>query len=92
MHELGHQITQMILVEHLDIWVYNIFINIPDLDSKEYIDLKNTLSIIIRYLTLLNKNISIDDIKIIEPDLEEKEDDTQPTIKDKENAKYYLLF
>lgn len=26
----------------------------------------------------------IDDIKIIEPDLEEKEDDTQPTIKDKE--------
>lgn len=45
--------------------LYNIFINIPDLDSKEYIDLKNTLSIIIRYLTLLNKNISIDDIKII---------------------------
>ena len=45
--------------------LYNIFINIPDLDSKEYLDLKNTLSIVIRYLTLLNKNISIDDIKII---------------------------
>ena len=26
----------------------------------------------------------MDDIKIIEPNLEEKEDDTQPTIKDKE--------
>lgn len=45
--------------------LYNIFINIPDLDSKEYLELKETLSILIRYLTLLNKNISTEDIKII---------------------------
>lgn len=45
--------------------LYNIFINIPDLDSKEYLELKDTLSILIRYLTLINKNISIEDIKII---------------------------
>ena len=45
--------------------LYNIFISIPDLDSKEYLELKETLSILIRYLTLLNKNISTEDIKII---------------------------
>ncbi len=45
--------------------LYNIFINIPNLDSKEYNTLKDNLSILIRYLTLLNKNISIEDIKII---------------------------
>lgn len=45
--------------------LYNIFISIPDLNSKEYLELKETLSILIRYLTLLNKNISTEDIKII---------------------------
>lgn len=45
--------------------LYNIFINIPDLESREYRELKDNLSILIRYLTLLNKNISTEDIKII---------------------------
>lgn len=45
--------------------LYNINVNIPDLDSKEYEKLKEDLSLLIRYLIMLNKKISIDDIKII---------------------------
>lgn len=45
--------------------LYNINISIPDLETKEYEELKDDLSFLIRYLIMLNKKISIDDIKII---------------------------
>lgn len=45
--------------------LYNINVDIPDLDSNDFENLKNNLEILIRYLNIINKNLSINDIKII---------------------------
>lgn len=45
--------------------LYNININIPDPNSTDFEKLKNDLEILIRYLNIVNKNLSVNDIKII---------------------------
>jgi hypothetical protein len=45
--------------------IYNINIVVPDVNSNEFNELKENLSVLIRYLNILNNKLTIEDIKIV---------------------------